>query len=704
MTVYRYLFIAAALLLSGTFFTPETALAKTVSDPNHVGYTGKHPKLKQVEFKPIKVKCKQCTGLAEQYNQTVQQLLDSRYWVEFWRQVELTRKAGKEQPFWGGKKGDITNFEALAAAANLELFELQQQQLELHKRLVRMLQEQAAYLQWAIEQCEASACPGSKGTKFKAIEIGGQPVKQNFEPELRPLLASHGIPWQGPYRTNCAPCMDQVRQLNALPGWVVRADMRLQRLSVELAYAESIEKSNAVGLGGIKYEHPDQSIDKTALKAQIQKVKAELAGYKKLFEQLIKSLRECERKFCPAREEPKVSMGGPGTPDRTTIAVGPPMQICPEPAANEPINIGANDDIGSSADFQEKVKNKAVGAAASAVGSLLGLGGGGGGGDSGPPTYKDPIRNGDKIRVRDKAIDRDLRIGAAWTGDGLLISSEIEDAPGKGTFHQIFLQNEAGWRLFPIRVWLYEIWGKWTLNVSWTRDTYVDGELVKHESGGWTESWSELIARGEFTEYAEASEAPLWQQLGFTTAVSGASAVGTLFPVDPALLAQGPMDVLVHVSVPDADPVMTYPYLFSLGIDDKGDPVLTPSDQPGARSNTACETGVSAPPGELQIINDPYVSDLAEAGVPHPDRDGDGLADAVDSDPDNVSTEFNVAEGSLPGRIVNAGGNEVVVTPSGDGSAIIEVRGGSDGNPAVIEVLGVELELAPGTMIEASFG
>jgi hypothetical protein len=144
--------------------------------------------------------------------------------------------------------------------------------------------------------------------------------------------------------------------------------------------------------------------------------------------------------------------------------------------------------VGSRAKFKEKAKKKAAGLATKALTSLLGVSGGGGGSSAKPNIYKDPIKKKQKTRVKDKDKNRDLYIGGGFMQEGLLISSDIKKAPDKGTFHHIYIQNPRGWKLEPIGVYMYEIWRDWKLNVSWTRDTYVDGELVNHEQGAWSES------------------------------------------------------------------------------------------------------------------------------------------------------------------------------------------------------------------------
>ena len=78
-----------------------------------------------------------------------------------------------------------------------------------------------------------------------------------------------------------------------------------------------------------------------------------------------------------------------------------------------------------------------------------------------------------------------------------------------------------------------------------------------------------------------------------------------------------------------------------------------------------------------------------------------GIEDSIDKKPNEASKEFN--SGSVPGKIISDGGNDIRIIDGGDGSVIIEV-GNNSSNPATVEILGIELELEPGTIVEADFG
>lgn len=272
----RTTLVCVGLLLFGVVSAQVNA--KQVSDPNHKGWTGKYPRSKQVSWKPVKSKCVKCTAITQQYNSTVQELLNARYWVHFWSEANKKREKGKKDPFWPGK-GDISDFEGKAVGANLQLFEHQAAQLALHRKQVTVLEQQAQYLRQAILDCERQACLMKKPSKFKAIKLGGETTQGSWQPDISALLKKHDIGWQGPYSTQCQPCKKYVEQLNALPGWVVRKDMELQRAERLLEYSKYIGKSNKVKVETLEYEHPDRT-DYSHLPALVTTLKKELVALK----------------------------------------------------------------------------------------------------------------------------------------------------------------------------------------------------------------------------------------------------------------------------------------------------------------------------------------------------------------------------------------------------------------------------------------
>lgn len=579
-------FFVVLISLLGFALASAELQAKTVSDPNHQGWTGKHPTTRPVTWDPIKTKCDKCTKIARQYNETVRELLASRYWVDVWREKLKAGKNSAVSPVVPSH-GHLARDEVQAIGDAMERMERAQSQLELRKKSVYMLEQQAQYLSAVLIECEKTACKTKKPSKLKGIKIGGGSATGTYKPDINSIFQQHGIDWKEPYRTKCPPCQPIIAQLNALPGWVVRSHMKLQRAEINLKFFTMFNKAELIDA--------------------VKQSKAEINALKKLFKKLSTELPICEGKFCPALK----------TEDAGFIPAmgGMPISTCPEPAANEAITVGPNNEIGSKANFKEKTKNKVAGAATKAITGLLGIGGGGGNSKyDGPITERDPIKKKHKLKSKDKDVKRELLTGGSFTPEGLLISNDIKKAPGNGTFQTIYLENPRGWRIMPIGIYLYEIWRDWKLSVSWTKDTYVNGEHVKHEEGGWNENWSELLASGEETIYGEvADEGALWEQLGFNTAVSGARSIGTVFPVTEEMLAAEPMNLVVHVTDPKKDPVVTYPYVFAMTPGDDGKIQLERVDQTIA-SKTPCTANTEQPeffPSPMDDISE----DIDEAKI-----------------------------------------------------------------------------------------
>ena len=58
----------------------------------------------------------------------------------------------------------------------------------------------------------------------------------------------------------------------------------------------------------------------------------------------------------------------------------------------------------------------------------------------------------------------------------------------------------------------------------------------------------------------------IWQQVGYDRAHAGARRVGTLFNVTPEdMVGMGDVRLVVHVTQPKLDPVMTTPFAFDVG-------------------------------------------------------------------------------------------------------------------------------------------
>jgi|GEM_PF-4677735 len=244
----------------------------------------------------------------------------------------------------------------------------------------------------------------------------------------------------------------------------------------------------------------------------------------------------------------------------------------------EPIEIGPRSEVGT-----KSVGKKVLeGAAGKALGGLLGGGGSRGSSRSSEPkTKRDPTRKDDPISAINAETGAGIGVRTKWTDDGLLVSTNIDESDDRGTFHYVYLVDENGRELAPSNIEIYKIWRKTTLTVSWTRSEYVDGALVSQTSGGWTESWTDDL--GLFTRGDDSSgeQAPgIWQMAGYGRAHAGLRRIGATFALTPEeFAALGKVHLIVHITRPSQDPVITAPFAMSVAMDPAGGMSLTPFAQ-----------------------------------------------------------------------------------------------------------------------------
>ncbi len=242
----------------------------------------------------------------------------------------------------------------------------------------------------------------------------------------------------------------------------------------------------------------------------------------------------------------------------------------------EPIEIGPRSEVGT-----KSVGKKVLeGAAGKALGGLLGGGGSrrSSSRSSEPKTKRDPTRKDDPVTAVDAETGAAVGVRAKWTDDGLLFSTNIDESDDRGTFHYVYLVDENGRELAPNKIDIYKIWRKTTLTVSWTRSEYVDGALVSQTSGGWSESWTDDL--GLFTRGGEGdgAQAPgIWQLAGYGRAHAGLRRIGTTFDLTPEeFAALGKVHLIVHISRPSLDPVITAPFAMSVAMNPAGNINLAP--------------------------------------------------------------------------------------------------------------------------------
>ncbi len=252
----------------------------------------------------------------------------------------------------------------------------------------------------------------------------------------------------------------------------------------------------------------------------------------------------------------------PGTPPSTGGFTPPPVGggqtklECPKPAASEAIQVGANSEVGSGAHAIEKVKETAGSFLGNLLGDKLPFGVGGGGGSSEPEVVKDPVPK-EQMETFTAPDGTAIKIGGQMTPEGLLVSTSIVDSPGDGTFQTVFLENSQGQRAGPLGYLVYEMYQDWSLTVSWTHDRYVNGQHVSHEAGGWSKEGTDFLGSFKVPLAGEG----IWSQLGFGNAVKGIKSLGTMYPITREQLMASPTSVVIHVTRPKEDPVITAPFI-----------------------------------------------------------------------------------------------------------------------------------------------
>ncbi len=98
--------------------------------------------------------------------------------------------------------------------------------------------------------------------------------------------------------------------------------------------------------------------------------------------------------------------------------------------------------------------------------------------------------------------------------------------------------------------------------------------MVSRESGGWSKA-------GEFNLPGTVStaDAPdgIWKRLGFSNASHGARQIIMQYAL-PAAAEPGPVDLIVHITRPEGDPVITVPFMMRMMEGPKGFSFV-PADQ-----------------------------------------------------------------------------------------------------------------------------
>jgi hypothetical protein len=157
----------------------------------------------------------------------------------------------------------------------------------------------------------------------------------------------------------------------------------------------------------------------------------------------------------------------------------------------KPIKVASASDVASS-----KVKGFGKGLMGSVIGQASGgmIGVGGGGKEvKEPKLAKKPKYP--KTDIKSKDGKSKLELSGAVEDGTLKLAQRIKKSPRSGAPHLMALQDRKCRLILPARIFVYELWVTWTLEVNWTKSYYQDGQLVSQEHGGWTDSWTDLLAR-----------------------------------------------------------------------------------------------------------------------------------------------------------------------------------------------------------------
>jgi hypothetical protein len=290
----------------------------------------------------------------------------------------------------------------------------------------------------------------------------------------------------------------------------------------------------------------------TALQAELDRLTRGRDTQLKLEQDARRALADCVREQC---------LGGVALLDDQK------PKVCTFPAV-QPIAIGPRAQFGEKS-LEQKAQDKAVGVVGDLVGGAIGGGGlggfgkspkksSGGGKQGGPDTVKDPVKN--KLEL----ISGGTRIKTGLAPDpkgGTRVSVDVKDSLAQGAVHTIHhetLDENCHKQVqMPSDYWLYKIWLDWKLTVTWTKDTYVDNQLVKHEEGGWQEQGTTMLDSGIF-DASKDIPYTAWGQLGFDRPFAGPREVGATFKdVQPGM----PERYVIHVAEPQNDPVNTVPFV-----------------------------------------------------------------------------------------------------------------------------------------------
>jgi len=336
-------------------------------------------------------------------------------------------------------------------------------------------------------------------------------------------------------------------------------------------------------------------------------------------------------------------------PLRAVDSPSPGYALQADPLA--PVTVGSRELVGSRSTGSK------------AVSGLLGgvLGGSGNSRSDEPRTQRDPTRKLDFALFEAASSGLEAGARAAWTRDGLLVSTRIVDAEKKGTFQTVFLQTCDGRRLYPARHEIYDLWNESSLSVSWSKTASSGGQVVSRESGGFKDSWTKdfsVPGAGGLPEMPAT-----WQQLGFDRAAGGVRQLGSYFNFTPAdFAALGEVALFAHTTLPGRDPVTTVASHWVLRPGSGNALEVVAPSSPAAWPEWSGHCEVTSPVLLAAAGTTPLATILADSGA------GTAAARTGYALPDGVTVSKPVGTGRTTGHIadisVHNDGDAPIVFPA----------------------------------------
>lgn len=541
------------------------------NDPNHdsIGAVDGFD-ITPVKWIPYKTNCRKCRKLTEQYNETMQELFNSHSMI-----LKLRGERQSSRDFQSrtdrsslAASPDMSEEESAARLDALmrfdSLFNEILPDLESEYEQIKLT---AKNLQRALEECELQ-CQPKRSADDPLVLMPSAPIIED------PALF---IDWKGPYYEVCKDCRKQAEKLNSFYDIAVANANIVNPLESRIPYLKAqIEIAGYyadIFRGKLRKQQEDLESGKLkGLSAkQDRENKEGLKHHADKISGLRKELKETEKKLEKAlkeREKIKKDFDKALAKYNDCLKKCPPQKnACPFPEEMfEGMTLGPNNEVGSSAqaakEMRDKVTGAAKGAATKAIGNLLGFGGLGGGGSKGPKTDRDRTK-GDFVRVSQGDTDLDIRAG--WHNDELIVSTEIDETPGNGTFHAQWLEDQEGNVYLPTRYLIFKMYRDWKLTVSWTEDHYVNGEHVFHDEGQEITTGRDLLGTWTLFEGENAATNSIWGMLGFDTAAKGVKHIGAVYDIPPSAFPDNcQLRLVTHISEPDKDPVTTVPVIGNL--------------------------------------------------------------------------------------------------------------------------------------------